>query len=185
MNDMELKLVTITSDQLDSAARCILALKNEPFFFLWYQGKVLMNREMKDSRRITEAVRTMWKCVLCDDPAFDAAYNTIKKSAGDKAAYQAFRAWHDAVEAFRRERGKAEAHGWYTDIYQKLDEDTWNLMYANGYNADFLLGLLDAYYAARKGNETAFKVCNESHARTVFAYAFMCGMEAARKKANT
>ena len=184
MNKMELNLVKITSDELDSGARCVLALKNEPFFFLWYQGKILMNREMKSIRKITEAVRTMWKYVLCDDAAFDSAYNTIKESAGDKAAYQAFRAWHTAVEEFRRKRGKAKAHSWYTDIYQKLDENTWNLVCASGYDDDFLLGLLDAYYAARKGNETACKVRNESHTRAVFAYAFMGGMDAARKEAT-
>ncbi len=181
---MELRLVKTASNELDSGARCILALENEPFFFLWYQGEVLMNRKMKGIRRITEAVRTMWEYVLCDDPAFDAAYATIEELAGDKAAYQAFRAWHDAVKEFRRERGKVEAQSWYTDTYQELNEDAWNLMYASGYDDDFLLGLLDAYYAARKGNEAALKARNESHERAVFAYAFMCGMNAARKEAN-
>ncbi len=180
---MELKLVKTASNELDSGARCILALENEPFFFLWYQGEVLMNRKMKGIRRITEAVKTMWEYVLCDDPAFDAAYATIEELAGDKAAYQAFRAWHDAVKEFRRERGKAEAHSWYTGTYQELNEDAWSRMYDNGYDDNFLLGIVKAYYAAREGDKTSFKIRNESSDRAIFAYAFMCGMNAARKEA--
>lgn len=179
---MELKLVKIVSDELDSNARCILALKNEPFFFLWYQGKVLMNREMKGIRKITEAVKTMWEYMLCDNPAFDAAYDAIEELAGDKAAYQALSAWHTAVKEFSREKGKAEASRWYADTYQELSEDAWSLMYENGYDDDFLLGILKAHYKAEEDSKTSSR--RVSSDRPIFAYAFMCGMEAARKEAS-
>lgn len=63
---MELNLVKVTFDQLDSAARCVLALKEQPFFFIRMQNTLYMNKDMKGIRKITAAVETMWKydCIL-------------------------------------------------------------------------------------------------------------------------
>ena len=58
---MELKLIKITAAELSSGARCILALKNKPFFFIWYHGEILMNKDMKGSRKTVDALREMWQ----------------------------------------------------------------------------------------------------------------------------
>ena len=183
---MELKLKKITAAELDSGARCILALKNKPFFFLWYQGEVLMNKGMKGTRKTIAALREMWQYDrmgdVADDEAMDRWYNTIVEASGHEAACQAWDAWHKCAEISRQQKGKAAAAKWYKEVYQQIDEKTWDTMYDHGYDNDFLMGLIDAYYDARKGNEQHFNWMGETHTRTTFAYGFLMGMEAAAAK---
>lgn len=179
---MELKLKKIAASELDSGARMILASKNQPFFFLWYHGEILMNKQMKGIRKTTEALRVMWKYDFLDQSALDegdAAYDVIKESSGDAAARQALAAWSKAAEISKREKGKAAAQKWYKEVYQELDEDTWDEIYANGYCSEFLLGIVDAYYNARQENEQLFKVQAQTSDRAIFVYGFLLGKQAA------
>lgn len=180
---MELKLKKIVTAELDSGARCILALKNKPFFFLWYHGEVLMNKGMKGTRKTVAALREMWKYDrlgdLPSDEAMDRWYDAIVEASGQEAAHQAWEAWRKCAEISLEKKGKAAASKWYTDVYQQIDEKTWDTMYEHGYNKEFLSGLIDAYYDARKGQEKHFDWMGETQSKTIFAYGFLMGMEAA------
>lgn len=182
---MELKLKKIAAADLDSGARMIMALKNKPFFFLWYHGEVLMNKGMKGSRKTVAVLREMWKydCLgaIVDDESMDEWYNSIVEASGHEAAHQAWDAWHECAKISRQKKGKEAAEKWYKEVYQKIDEKTWDSMYEHGYDKDFLMGLIDAYYDARKGQEKHFDWMGETQSRTIFAYGFLMGMEVAAK----
>ena len=180
---MELKLKKTTTDELCIAARLILGLRHKPFFFLWYRGEVLMRKGMKGAVKTAAALREMWKydrmSDIADDEAMDRLYNTIAEASGDEAARQAWDAWRKCVEDTRKKKADAAASKWYKEVYQQIPENTWDTMYENGYDDHFILGLQRAYYAAREGNEQRFNWMGESHSKTVFAYAFLKGLEAA------
>lgn len=183
---MELKLKKIATGDLDSGARCILALTNKPFFFLWYHGEVLMNKGMKGTRKTISALREMWKydCLgaIEDGESMDEWYNSIVEASGREAARQAWEAWHECAKISRQEKSKEAAAKWYKEVYQEIDEKTWDAMYEHGYDIDFLMGLIDAYYDARKGQEKHFNWRGETQSKTIFAYGFIMGMDAAAAK---
>lgn len=183
---MDLKLKKIAAEDLNGDARCILALENKPFFFLWYYGEVLMNKKMKGIRKTTAALKEMWKydrmSDIADDETMDRLYEAIAKASGDEAAKQAWDTWCKAAKDSRKKKGNAAASKWYKEVYQQIDEKTWDIMYGCGCNEEFLYGLGNAYREARKGNERSFDWCGESEKQTVFAYAFLMGMEAAAAK---
>ena len=146
-----------------------------------------MRKGMKGASKTAAALREMWKydrmSDIADDEAMDRLYDTIAVASGAEAAKQAWDAWSKCVKEVRRKKGDAAASKWYTEVYQQIAEETWDTMYENGYDDDFILGLQRAFYDAREGNEQRFNWMGESHSKTVFAYAFLKGMEAAATKA--
>lgn len=180
---MELNLVKVTYDELGPAARCILDLKKAPFFFLWFRGDVLMNKGMGDLQKVAEAIRNMWKreSIIsdADSDEMDLAYGIIRDHAGETAAEQAFAAWRKAAEIARNKRGEAAASKWYQEVYQKLDYDKQALIEdCGGYDNHFLMGLTNAYHAARDANKAAYDFRGESASRAIFACGFLKGQEA-------
>lgn len=185
---MELKLKKVTIDELGGDMRMLLGLSGKPFFFLWYRGEVFMKKGMKGASKTAAALREMWGYERLGDDAsnevMDRLYDTIAEASGAEAAKQAWDAWYKCVKEVRRKKGDAAASKWYAEVYQQIPLEDWDTMYENGYDDDFLLGLQRAFYDAREGNEQQFNWRGESHTRTVFAYAFLKGMEAAAAKAE-
>ena len=107
---MELNMVKTTHECLDSGARCVLALRNEPFYFIRCNGVLYMNKGMKHTRKITEAVRFMWQYDFMETQEImdevDAAFDSVKQAAGKKAADQLWKAWHEAAQESRQRKRK-------------------------------------------------------------------------------
>lgn len=186
---MKLNLVKITPAELPSGARMVIALKEQPFAFLWYQGDVLMNRKMKGIRKLTAAMETMWrydemKSQEALDEA-DAAYDIIKQTAGDHAARQALDAWRIDAEASRKARAKAKALEWIQAGHDKIADDTWNVLDTLGYDYGFLYtGLHDAYRTLhdKYPDRIGYRDYLQNWAKAAFAYGFQMGQQAASRE---
>lgn len=154
---MELNLVKTTYAELDGALRCILGWKNKPFFFIRMKDTLYMNKNIKGIRKITAALETMWKYdeVVNDEimDEIDTARNTIEQAAGEEAADQAWRAWHDMAEESCIARAKADALEWIAAVYGKLDDSDWDEMYAAGYS----------HYFVEDGLWRAFSQLSDNH----------------------
>lgn len=191
---MKLNLVKTTPDELPRDASFCLALQKKPFTFLWFQGEVLMNRNMKGIRKLTAALETMWKSDrMTDDfaPEFDAAYEVITQMAGKDAAYQAWDAWRRDAEKSRKAKAKAAALEWIEAGNTDFDDDAWDLMHSLGHDSDFIdTGLSDAYWEMRDKypDSQYYKNNFRLWARAAFAYGFRMGQQAGvmqRKEATT
>lgn len=181
---MELNLVKTTCAELDGALRCILGWQNKPFYFIRMKDTIYMNKNMKGIRKITAALEVMWKYdYIANDEIMDEvdeARNTIEQAAGEEAAYQAWRAWHEMAEESRIARAKAEALNWIETVYDKLDDPDWDEMYATGYSHYFVEeGLWRAFSQLEKDNPDAYRRRSFSVAATnaAFVYGFQMGKQ--------
>lgn len=183
---MELKLVKTTYADLNSTARCVLALRNEPFFFVRMQDTLYMNKSMKGIRKVTAALETMWKYDYMENDEImaevDAAYDTIKNAAGEKAADKAWKAWGELAEESRKRRAKAEALEWIKTVYDKLDDPDWDEMYNAGFSHDFVEeGLWRAFDQLEEDDPERRKhrSFHDNDALAAFVYGFQLGRKAA------
>lgn len=179
---MKLNLVKTTYAELDGALRCILEWQKKPFYFIRMRNTLYMNKRMKGIRKITAALETMWKYdeVTTDEimDEVDAARETIEQAAGEEAAYQAWRVWHDMAEESRIARAKADALEWIAAVYEKLDDHDWDEMYAAGYSDVFVgEGLWRAFSQLEKEHPESYRHCSFSGAATnaAFVYGFQLG----------
>lgn len=181
---MELNLAKTTYEGLSSNARCVLALQNKPFFFVRMKNTLYMNKNMKGIRKITAALETMWKYdeVFNDEimDEIDTARNTIEQAAGEKAADQAWKAWHEMAEESRIARAKADALEWIAAVYDKLDDPDWDEMYAAGYSDVFVDdGLWRAFSQLHDDHPDSRRYRNWSTSATkaAFVYGFQLGAQ--------
>lgn len=186
---MELKLVKVTYSELDGALRCILGWQKKPFYFIRMKDTLYMNKNMNGIRKITAALETMWKYdeVTTDEimDEVDSARDTIEQAAGREAAYQAWKAWSDMAEESRIARARADALEWIAAVYDKLDDQDWNEMYAAGYSSYFVDdGLWRAFSQLEKEHPESYRHRSFSGAATnaAFVYGFQLG---ARHRAET
>lgn len=185
---MELNIVKTTHDGLDSGARCILALKNEPFFFIRRRGFLYMNKGMKNTRKIFEAVRTMWQYDLIENQEImdevDAAFDAVKQSAGEKAAQQLWKAWHEASTESRQRKAVQAAAAWISDTLDAMSDDDWNEISDTGYDSLFVQhGLFRAFCDLRDKNPDSFRYRDyfKNWAEAAFVYGYQLGKGAAAK----
>lgn len=181
---MKLNLVKTTYAELDGALRCILGWQNKPFYFIRMRNTLYMNKNMKGIRKITAALETMWKYdeVPTDEIMYeiDTARDTIERAAGEEAAYQAWKAWHDMAEESRIARAKAKALAWIAAVYDKLDDPDWDEMYAAGYSSDFVdEGLWRAFSQLEKEHPDSYRrrSFNGSAINAAFVYGFRLGTQ--------
>ena len=181
---MELNLVKTTYEGLSSNARCVLALRNKPFFFARMKDTLCMNKNMKGIRKITAALETMWKYdeVTTDEimEEIDEAYNTIEQAAGGEAAYQAWDIWCAMAKESRIARAKADALEWIVAVYDKLDDPDWDEMHAAGYSSDFVdEGLWRAFSQLNDDHPDSQRYRNWSTNATkaAFVYGFQMGVK--------
>lgn len=181
---MKLNLVKTTYAELDGALRCILEWQKKPFYFIRMRNTLYMNKRMKGIRKITAALETMWKYdeVTTDDIMYevDTARNTIEQAAGEEAAFQAWKAWHEMASESRIERAKANALEWVKAVYEKLDDPDWDEMYAAGYSDVFVdEGLWRAFSQLNDENKDSRRYRNWGAAATnaAFVYGFQMGKQ--------
>lgn len=179
---MKLNLVKTTYSELDGALRCILVWQKKPFFFIRMKDTLYMNKNMKGVRKITAALETMWKYdeVTTDDIMYevDTARNTIEQAAGEEAAFQAWKAWHEMASESRIARAKADALEWIAAVYEKLDDPDWDEMEAAGYSSDFVdEGLWRAFSQLEKEHPESCRHRSFSGSATnaAFVYGFQLG----------
>lgn len=182
---MELNLVKTTYADLSSTARCVLALRDEPFFFARMQDTLYMNKSMKGVRKITAAVETMWKYDYMENDEImaevDAAYDTIKATAGKEAASQALEAWGEMASESRKGKAKAAALEWIKSVYEKLDDADWDEMSAAGYSSNFVDdGLWEAFFQLGEENRDSqrYRDWIRNSREAAFVYGFQLGRKA-------
>lgn len=89
---MKLKYKLTTYDQLDGGARFVHHFTHEPFHVMYYQGAVLINREVPHLEKVLQALEQWWASE--DSPEiWDRSYEIISKAAGKTAAFQCNQAW--------------------------------------------------------------------------------------------
>ena len=181
---MKLNLVKTTYADLDSTARCVLALRNKHFFFVRIQNTLYMNKSMKGIRKLTEAIETMWKYDYMANEEimaeFDAAYYTISQTAGDEAAQQAWEEWREMAKESRKARASAKATEWVTTVYETMSDEAWDEIYAAGYDSDFVrLGLSQTFWDLRDQhpNSPRYKENFKNWAEAAFVYGFQMGAQ--------
>lgn len=186
---MKLNLVKTTYAELDGALRCILEWQKKPFYFIRMRNTLYMNKRMKGIRKITAALETMWKYdeVPTDEIMYeiDTARSTIEQAAGEEAADQAWKAWHEMASESRIELAKADALEWIKTVYEKLDDPDWDEMCAAGYSYGFVEeGLWRAFSQLEKDNpdRPGYRNCTRNSRVAAFVYGFQMG---ARHRAET
>lgn len=188
---MELNMVKVTSDCLDSGARCVLALRNEPFFFIRCRGVLYMNKGMKNTRKITEAVRLMWQYDFMETQEImdevDAAFDSVKQAAGKKAADQLWKAWHEAAQESRQRKAVQAAAAWISDTLDNMTDDDWDELAAAGYDSTFVQhGLFRAFCDLHDKNPDSHRYRDyfKNWAEAAFVYGYQLGKAAAAKEAQ-
>lgn len=185
---MTLNLVKTTYADLDSTARCVLALQNEPFYFIRCHDNLYMNKAMKNIRKITDAVRVMWKYDFMATQEImdevDAAYDIVKQVAGGKAAAQLYKAWHESADASRQCKAVQAAKAWISDTLYNMSDDDWEEIGNAGYDSLFVHhGLFRAFCDLRDKypDSPHYKDYFKNWAEAAFVYGFQLGKVAATK----
>lgn len=185
---MELNLIKTTSAGLSSNARCVLALRNEPFFFIRCRGILYMNKGMKNTRKITEAVHTMWQYDLMETQEImdevDATFEAVRQAAGKKAANQLWKAWHEAAQESRQRKAVQAATAWIADTLDTMGDDEWNEIGDSGYDSTFVQhGLFRAFCNLRDKNPDSYRYRDnlKNWAEAAFVYGYQLGKAAAAK----
>ena len=185
---MELNMVKTTHDCLDSGARYVLALRNEPFFFIRCRGVLYMNKCLKNARKITEAVRIMWQYDFMENQEImdevDGAFDTVKQAAGDKAADQLWQAWHEAAQESRQRKAVQAAATWISDDLDNMTDDDWDELAVAGYDSTFVQhGLFRAFCDLRDKNPDSprYRDYFKNWAEAAFVYGYQLGKAATAK----
>lgn len=183
---MELNLKKMTASELDSGARFVLALINEPFYFIRYWGVLYMNKSMKNTRKITEAVRAMWQYDFMETQEImdevDAAVDTVRQVAGKKAADQLWKAWHEAAQESRQQKAVQAAAAWISDNLDNMTDDDWDELSDAGYDSLFVQhGLFRAFCDLRDKYPDSFRYRDyfKNWAEAAFVYGYQLGKAAA------
>ena len=185
---MELNLIKTTSAELHSGARCILALKNEPFFFIRFRGSLYINKEMKGVRKITQAIATMWKYDFMETQEImdevDAAYDVIRQTAGELAARQLWNEWNGAAKESRKKKAVAKAREWIADTMENMTDEAWDDICAAGYDSDLVSdGFWRAYSDLHNENKDhpKYRDWSDNARKAAFVYGYQLGMATAAK----
>lgn len=183
---MELNMVKTTNEGLDSTARCVLALRNEPFYFVRCNGVLYMNKGMKQTRKITEAVRSMWQYDFMETQEImdevDAAYDVVRQAAGDKAARQLCKAWSEAADESRQRKAVQAATAWISDNLDNMTDEDWEELSGAGYDALFVQhGLFRAFSNLHDKHPDSphYREYFKNWAEAAFVYGYQLGKAAA------
>lgn len=180
--------IMTTQKELDSIARFILNLQKEPFFFIRCGGNFYMNKNMKGIRKVREAIRVLWQydCMENDEimGEVDAAYDAVKKTAGETAADQLWRIWGECAGESRKKRAEEKARSWvFGNLLAMTDED-WEEICAAGYDSDFVKhGLFRVFSDLYdKNHDTpAYREYLKNWSEAAFVYGYQLGKAAAVK----
>lgn len=181
---MKLALIKTTHAELDSVACCVLVLRNEPFFFIRCNGILYMNKSMKNIRKITAAVRTMWQYDFMETQEImdeiDAASDAVRQAAGKKAADQLWKAWHEAAQESRQRKAVQAATAWISDTLATMSDDDWNEISDAGYDSMFVQhGLFRAFCDLHDKHPDRYREYFKNWAEAAFVYGYQLGKAAA------
>lgn len=181
---MELNMVKTTNEGLNSTARCVLALRNEPFYFIRCNGVLYMNKGMKQTRKITEAVRAMWQYDFMETQEImdevDLAFGVVQLAAGKKAADQLWKAWHEAAQESRQRKAVQAATAWISDTLDNMTDDDWNEISDAGYDSMFVQhGLFRAFCDLHDKHPDSYRDYFKKWAEAAFVYGYQMGKAAA------
>lgn len=185
---MELNMVKTTNEGLNSTARCVLALINEPFYFIRCNGVLYMNKGMKQTRKIAEAVRALWQYDFMETQEImdevDLAVGVVQLAAGKKAADQLWKAWHEAAQESRQRKAVQAATAWIADNLDNMTDEDWDELSDAGYDSLFVQhGLYRAFCDLRDKHPDSYRYRDyfKNWAEAAFVYGYQLGKAAAVK----
>ena len=170
---MELRYAIIGADQLSSRERIILALKNEAFAFIRWEGVLRVNRELPHVQEVISIAQELWRIAptqsMEDDFRADELYDHMEALTNEQAAMQLFRAWHAAIDQQRKQEAQEAARAWYETVYDPNGIDI--LDQIGTYNSSFVDALVSE---SRKGDK------ERDWGQAIFLWAYQMGQAAAK-----
>lgn len=179
---MKLKYILTTYDQLDGGARFVQKLSREPFYVMYYQGTVLINREIPHLDKVLQALEQWWAAE--DSPEiWDRSFGIISKAAGKTAALQSNQAWREATIVRRKKETAAAAAQWIDTVFEAVDLDAWDDLCDRGYDGGLLEAITNEFF--KRQNAEGFQQCESWLSlgrKAAFLYGYQRGQAAQGEK---
>lgn len=179
---MNLKYILTTCDQLDGGARFVQKLSREPFHVMYYQGTVLINREIPHSGKVLQPLEQWWAAE--DSPEiWDRSFEIISKAAGKTAALQCHQAWREATMDRRKKETAAAAARWIDTVFEAVDLDGWDELCNRGYDGGLLEAITTEFFERQKagGFQQRESWLNQGR-KAAFLYGYRLGQAAQGEK---
>lgn len=146
---MKLKYILTTFDHLDGGARFVQKLTGEPFNVMYYQGTILINREVPHLDKVLQALEQWWASE--DSPEiWDRSFGIISKAAGKTVAIQCNQAWREATADRRKKETAAAAARWIGTVFEAVDLDAWDDLCDRGYDEGLLEAITTEFFERQK-----------------------------------
>lgn len=178
---MNYKLTTF--DQLDGGARFVQKLTGEPFHVMYYQGTVLINREIPHLDKVLQALEQWWAAE--DSPEiWDRSFDIISMAAGKTVAIQCSQAWREATTDRRKKETAAAAAQWIDTVFEAVDLDTWDDLCDQGYDEGLLEAITSEFFERQKaGGFQQRESWMSQGQKAAFLYGYRLGQAAKEGKA--
>lgn len=157
----------VSTKELTSTERMILALRGEEFTFLRSKGVVKINAAMPKVASLVKLAKSMWEIDRLldsvDGEIMDGLWKKVKKIAGEDAASQLYKAWGDALQEKLEKEAEIAAKDWLCG--RNLSEEMDSISDTVEYSSRFIKALW------RETTDTD----------AVFVYGYQLGLQAARQ----
>ena len=157
----------VSTKELTSTERMILALRGEEFTFLRSKGVVKINAAMPKVASLVKIAKSMWEIDRLldsvDGEIMDGLWKKVKKIAGEDAASQLYKAWGDALQEKLEKEAEIAAKDWLCG--RNLSEEMDSISDTVEYSSRFIKALW------RETTDTD----------AVFVYGYQLGLQSARQ----
>ena len=157
----------VSTKELTSTERMILALRGEEFTFLRSKGVVKINAAMPKVASLVKLAKSMWEIDRLldsvDGEIMDGLWKKVKKIAGEDAASKLYKAWGDALQEKLEKEAEIAAKDWLCG--RNLSEEMDSISDAVEYSSRFIKALW------RETTDTD----------AIFVYGYQLGLQAARQ----
>ena len=157
----------VSTKELTSTERMILALRGEEFTFLRSKGVVKINAAMPKVASLVKLAKSMWEIDRLldsvDGEIMDGLWKKVKKIAGEDAASKLYKAWGDALQEKLEKEAEIAAKDWLCG--RNLSEEMDSISDTVEYSSRFIKALW------RETTDTD----------AVFVYGYQLGLQAARQ----
>ena len=157
----------VSTKELTSTERMILALRGEEFTFLRSKGVVKINAALPKVATLVKIAKSMWEIDRLldsvDGEIMDGLWKKVKKIAGEDAASHLYRAWGDALQEKLEKDAEIAAKDWL-----------------HGRNlADEMDSISDAVEYSSRFIKALWRETTDTDA--IFVYGYQLGLQAARQ----
>lgn len=183
---MKLNLVKANIFTIPNAARTVLNILKQPFFFTRCNGVVYMNEDMDKLDETAAAIASWWENTQADPTeenvaAYDAAWNAIKEFHGEEAAEQISRIHRDSAKEYREKQSTKEAREWLQTVWENLTEEQSDAMWEAGYRSRTAEAMFRAMTELDKEGVPGYSNYWGNSYDAAGIYGFLLGMEYGKK----